>query len=44
MDFVRYITGLVIFLGSSLCLALVVHLVLRLRAKRKDVEALDRKD
>lgn len=34
LDFIRYIIGLVLFLGTSLGLAIAAHLVLMVRAKR----------
>ena len=36
MDFVRYVTGLLVFLGTSFVLVVTVHLVLLRHTKRKD--------
>ncbi|WP_284982454.1 hypothetical protein [Arthrobacter sp. efr-133-TYG-118] len=36
MDFIRYATGLVIFLGASFVLMLSVHLLVLWHAKRKN--------
>ena len=42
LDFIRYIIGLALFLGTSLGLAFAAHLVLTVRAKRKASARWDR--
>lgn len=36
MDFIRYVIGLLVFLGTSFVLVFTVHLVVLRRTRRKD--------